>query len=189
MGSSHYTVPLHRPYHPWLNFIKWVEKLVGEEIVQGVDSINDERCQVSMADIITTLQELKVNPFALRICQVFAQNNDFLLFEEFLDMMSVLSEAAPPQVKAEWAFKVFDYDEDNLLGHSDVRKVVEAITNSGEGAGAENIARLDKDQVASVVENVLNETDLNRTGFISLTEFKQIVTNSPDFAQSFRIKL
>ena len=51
-----------------------------------------------MADIITTLQELKVNPFALRICQVFAQNNDFLLFEEFLDMMSVLSEAAPPQV-------------------------------------------------------------------------------------------
>ena len=93
------------------------------------------------------------------------------------------------QVKAEWAFKVFDYDEDNLLGHSDIRRVVEAITNSGEGAGAENIARLDKNQVASVVENVLNETDLNRTGFISLTEFKQIVTNSPDFAQSFRIKL
>merc|ERR1712013_589882 len=132
---------------------KRFEKLVGEEIVQGVDSINDERCQVSMADTITTLQELKVNPFALRIC------------------------------------KVFDYDEDNLLGHSDIRKVVEAITNSGEGAGAENIARLDKDQVSSVVENVLNETDLNRTGFISLTEFKQIVTNSPDFAQSFRIKL
>ena len=84
---------------------------------------------------------------------------------------------------------MFDYDEDNLLGHSDIRKVVEAITNSGEGVGADNLDRLDNAQVASVVENVLNETDLNRTGFISLTEFKQIVTKSPDFSQSFRIKL
>ena len=65
--------------------------------MRGVDSINDERCKVSMENVIT-LDELKVNPFALRLCQVFAQNGDFLLFEEFLDMMSVLSEAAPPQV-------------------------------------------------------------------------------------------
>ena len=61
-------------------------------------SINDERCKVSMEHFITTLDELKVNPFAFRLCEVFAQNGDFLLFEEFLDMMSVLSEAAPPQV-------------------------------------------------------------------------------------------
>ena len=66
--------------------------------MRGVDSINDERCKVSMENVITTLDELKVNPFALRLCQVFAENGDFLLFEEFLDMMSVLSEAAPPQV-------------------------------------------------------------------------------------------
>ena len=71
--------------------------------MQGVQSINDERCQVSMNDVITTLQELKVNPFALRLCQVFAQSDDFLLFEEFLDMMSVLSETAPPQVDTESA--------------------------------------------------------------------------------------
>merc|ERR1711942_607035 len=155
MGSSHYTVPLHRPYHPWLNFIKWVEKLVGEEIVQGVDSINDERCQVSMADIITTLQELKVNPFALRICQVFAQNNDFLLFEEFLDMMSVLSEAAPPQVKAEWAFQVYDYDGDNVIGKSDIAQVVAALTYTVEGLNQEVEDGLDKETVRGVVENVL----------------------------------
>ena len=171
--------------------------------MRGVDSINDERCKVSMENVIT-LDELKVNPFALRLCQVFAENGDFLLFEEFLDMMSVLSEAAPPQVtnivlfmytlclkqvKAEWAFKVFDYDGDNLLGKDDIWKVVDAITNSGEGVGQEKEVRLDKKEVNSVVENVLNETDLNRTGYISLTEFKQIVTKSPDFANSFRIKL
>ena len=51
-----------------------------------------------MENIINMLEELKVNPFAFRLCQVFAQSDEFLLFEEFLDMMSVLSEAAPPQV-------------------------------------------------------------------------------------------
>ena len=56
--------------------------------MRGVDSINDERCKVSMEQIITTLDELKVNPFAFRLCQVFAQNGDFLLFEEFLDDVS-----------------------------------------------------------------------------------------------------
>ena len=93
------------------------------------------------------------------------------------------------KVKAEWAFKVFDYDGDNLLGKNDIRKVVDSITNSGEGVGEEKEVRLDNKEVNSVVENVLNETDLNRTGFISLTEFKQIVTKSADFADSFRIKL
>merc|ERR1712123_81560 len=171
------------------NCCKRFEKLVGDEIVRGVDSINDDRCKVSMSHVITTLDELKVNPFALCLCQVFAQSDDFLLFEEFLDMMSVLSEAAPPQVKAEWAFKVFDYDGDNLLGKEDIWKVVDAITNSGEGLGQEKEVRLATEEVKSVVDNVLNETDLNRTGFISLTEFKQIVTKSADFADSFRIKL
>ena len=57
-------------------------------------------------------------------------------FEEFLDMMSVLSEMAPADVKAEWAFRVFDFDGDNLLGKEDITNVVKAITTAmsiGEG--------------------------------------------------------
>ena len=40
-----------------------------------------------------------------------------------------------------------------------------------------------------VVRNVLDETDLNGSGFISLVEFKQLVTKSHDFKDNFRIKL
>ena len=40
-----------------------------------------------------------------------------------------------------------------------------------------------------VVRNVLEETDLNGSGFISLVEFKQLVTKSHDFKDNFRIKL
>ena len=90
-------------------------------------------------------------------------------------------------MKADWAFKVFDYDEDNQLGKNDIRKVLDAIT--GEMVGREKDVRLEKEEVDSVVKNVLKEADLNGNKFISLTEFKQIVTRSPEFADRFRIKL
>ena len=43
--------------------------------------------------------------------------------------------------------------------------------------------------VEKVVRNVLDETDINKSGFISLVEFKQIVSKSHDFKDNFRIKL
>lgn len=52
--------------------------------------------------------ELRVNPFGDRICKVFSSSNDGdCTFEDFLDMMSVFSEAAPKSVKAEHAFRIF----------------------------------------------------------------------------------
>ena len=92
-------------------------------------------------------------------------------------------------MKAEWAFRVFDFDGDNRLSKEDIHQVVDAITNSGEMAGVESNTRLDNEEIKNIVKNVMDETDLNRTGFISLAEFKQIVTKSPDFVDSFRIKL
>lgn len=52
--------------------------------------------------------ELKVNPFGDRICRVFSSSHDGdCTFEDFLDMMSVFSDAAPKPVKAEHAFRIF----------------------------------------------------------------------------------
>lgn len=54
--------------------------------------------------------ELKVNPFADRICLVFCSaepSDGSMTFEDFLNMMSVFSEDAPVSVKAEYAFKIF----------------------------------------------------------------------------------
>ena len=93
------------------------------------------------------------------------------------------------QVKAEWAFQVYDYDGDNVIGKSDIAQVVAALTYTVEGLNQENEDGLDKETVRGVVENVLKEADFNNTGFISLTEFKQIATKSASFADNFRIKL
>lgn len=57
---------------------------------------------------IMTCTELRVNPFNDRICKVFSSSRDGdCTFEDFLDMMSVFSEAAPLTVKAEYAFRIF----------------------------------------------------------------------------------
>ena len=66
-----------------------------------------------------------------------------MMFEEFLDMMSVLSENAPREVreilfdyfwsnsmikvKADWAFKMFDYDGDGKLRGNDIANVVRVL--------------------------------------------------------------
>lgn len=52
--------------------------------------------------------ELRVNPFGDQICKVFSSSNDGdCTFDDFLDMMSVFSDAAPRSVKAEHAFRIF----------------------------------------------------------------------------------
>merc|ERR1719334_154912 len=151
-------------------------KLLPDEVRSGIQtdtitSINDQRCVVAVEDIKSGLEELSINPFSDGLCRVFGQGKSWMVFEEFLDMMSVLSESAPVQVKAEWAFRMFDSDSDGYLGRMDIQKAVLAITLSGE-------EQLDEERLDKVVDKVLAETDFNRTGFISLTEFKQIVTKS-----------
>lgn len=52
--------------------------------------------------------ELNTNPFGDRICKIFSSSKDGdCTFEDFLDMMSVLSEHAPASVKAEHAFRIY----------------------------------------------------------------------------------
>jgi len=85
-------------------------------------SVHDPQARVLHDNVVNGLQELKVNPFAKRICQVFSPDaGQLMTFEEFLDMLSSLSVATPPTVRAEWAFKIFDSDGDQLLGENDIR--------------------------------------------------------------------
>merc|ERR1711915_627191 len=131
-----------------------------------------------MGNDVVSINELKVNPFCFRLCKAFAQDNAaYLMFEEFLDLMSVMSEAAPAQVKAEWAFRVFDFDGDNRLSKEDTHQVVDAITNSGEMAGVESNTRLDNEEIKNIVKNVMDETDLNRTGLFHWQNLSRLLLN------------
>ncbi|CAG9825265.1 unnamed protein product [Phaedon cochleariae] len=120
--------------------------------------------------------ELSVNPFGERICMIFSSSQDGdCTFEDFLDMMSVFSETSPKSVKAEHAFRIFDFDGDDMLGVSDLMKVVNKLTGD---------KKLSESEMNMVIQNILEEADLDDDGSLSFAEFEHITDRSSDFLRS-----
>ncbi|KAF5294180.1 hypothetical protein FQR65_LT10891 [Abscondita terminalis] len=125
--------------------------------------------------------ELGVNPFGDRICKVFSSSRDGdCTFEDFLDMMSVFSDAAPKAVKAEHAFRIFDFDGDDMLGTSDLRQVINRLIGNNQ---------LSENEMQHLIQKILEEADLDDDGALSFAEFEHIIDKSSDFASAFRIRL
>ncbi|CAG0887889.1 unnamed protein product [Darwinula stevensoni] len=130
---------------------------------------------------VAALPLLRVNPFADRICQVFSSSQDGdISFEDFLDMMSVFSEAAPKSVKVEYAFRIFDFDGDDLLGFGDLTTILDRLTSP---------MRLKEEDRALLVSQLLEEADLDEDGALSFAEFDHVITKTPDFMSSFRVHM
>lgn len=120
--------------------------------------------------------ELRVNPFGDRICKVFSSSEDGdCNFEDFLDMMSVFSDAAPKAVKAEHAFRIYDFDGDDMLGIGDLKQVISRLI------GVDN--SLADSDLKQLVQNILEEADLDDDGALSFAEFEHIIDKSSDFAK------
>ncbi|XP_034950344.1 calcium and integrin-binding protein 1-like [Chelonus insularis] len=125
--------------------------------------------------------ELRVNPFGDRICKVFSSSQDGdCTFEDFLDMMSVFSDSAPKTVKAEHAFRIFDFDGDDMLGVGDLRQVIDRLTAPH---------RLNENEMQRLLQYILEEADLDDDGALSFAEFEHIIEKSSDFSKTFRIRL
>ncbi|XP_018320503.1 calcium and integrin-binding protein 1 isoform X2 [Agrilus planipennis] len=141
---------------------------------------HNKNAKLPMSKILH-LTELKVNPFGERICKVFSSGNDGdCTFEDFLDMMSVFSEAAPKSVKAEHAFRIFDFDGDDMLGTSDLQQIIKKLIGDNE---------LSKNNMQRLIQNILDEADLDDDGALSFAEFEHIINKSSDFLNVFRIRL
>jgi len=132
-------------------------------------------------DQIMDLQELKVNPFKDRICAVFSSSGDGdMTFEDFLDMMSVFSENAPKNVKVEYAFRIYDFDGDDMISVEDLKQVINRLTGEQE---------LSEEDMNRLIENIFDEADLDDDDTLSFAEFEHVISKAPDFINSFRIRL
>uniref|UniRef100_A0A8D8YQY5 Calcium and integrin-binding protein 1 n=1 Tax=Cacopsylla melanoneura TaxID=428564 RepID=A0A8D8YQY5_9HEMI len=130
---------------------------------------------------ILLLSQLRVNPFGDRICVIFSSSRDGdCTFEDFLDMMSVLSETAPKPVKAEHAFRIFDFDGDDMLGVTDLKQIIDRLTGSHH---------LSDNDVQHLIQNILDEADLDDDGALSFAEFELFIEKSQDFHKMFCIRL
>ncbi|XP_067411513.1 calcium and integrin-binding protein 1 [Emydura macquarii macquarii] len=133
-----------------------------------------------------TLPELRANPFQDRICRVFSTAEDgdgSMSFEDFLDMLSVFSDSATSEIKSHYAFRIFDFDDDGTLDRKDLEKLVNCLTGEGDET------RLSESEMDQLIQNILEESDIDKDGTINLSEFQHVISRSPDFASSFKIVL
>ncbi|XP_015284345.1 PREDICTED: calcium and integrin-binding protein 1, partial [Gekko japonicus] len=133
-----------------------------------------------------SLSRRQANPFRHRICRVFStapDGGDGLSFEDFLDVLSVFSDAATPEIKSHYAFRIFDFDDDGTLDKKDLENLVNCLTGEGEES------RLSPVEMEQLIQNILEESDIDKDGTINLSEFQHIISRSPDFPSSFKIVL
>ncbi|XP_015603177.1 calcium and integrin-binding family member 3 [Cephus cinctus] len=135
---------------------------------------------------LARLPELKENPFRERISEVFTKYRDpglpsdeGICFEEFLEMMSVFSEQAPRDLKVFYAFKIYDFDEDGVLGFGDLERTCKQLVQGG----------LTAEEVATVCRKVLEESDVDGDGALSYLEFEHVITRASDFLATFHIRI
>ena len=81
-------------------------------------------------ETIQSLPELMVCPFADRLCEVFSTDpkRRGLDFEDFMNMMSAFSHRAPWNLKAAYAFQIFDYNEDLAICARDIEVTINCLT-------------------------------------------------------------
>lgn len=94
-------------------------------------------------------------------------------------MMSVFSDQAPRDLKVHYAFKIYDFDGDGLLGLSDLEKTCNQLVRGG----------LSPEEVATICEKVLEESDIDSDGALSFLEFENVVTRSTDFLSTFQLRI
>ncbi|KAM9053309.1 LOW QUALITY PROTEIN: calcium and integrin-binding family member 4 [Megaptera novaeangliae] len=120
---------------------------------------------------VSSLPALRVNPFRDRTCRVFSHNNVFS-FEDVLGMASVFSEQACPSLKIEYAFCIYDFNENGLIDEEDLQRIIRRLLNSDE---------VSEDLLTDLTSHVLNESDLDNDNVLSFSEFEHAMAKSPDF--------
>jgi calcium and integrin-binding protein 1 len=161
---------------------KQIRRLYKRFAALNTKKINKHKADVHTRLTFSEVQQLPAlqeNPFRYRICQVFSSSGNGLSFEDFLDMCSVFSDAAPWELKSTYAFRIYDFDSDAFLSHSDIEETLLCITGD----------KLTSDEITTIVNNVIKEVDIDQDEKLSYAEFEHVVSRSPDFVTLFRLTI
>uniref|UniRef100_A0A8C3G9N9 Calcium and integrin binding family member 3 n=1 Tax=Cyclopterus lumpus TaxID=8103 RepID=A0A8C3G9N9_CYCLU len=141
-------VPLDYTSHP---DVKLPYELIGSMPELKVDPL-----------VHTCVPSVQDNPFRQRIAEVFSEDGEGnMTLDDFLDMFSVLSEMAPRDLKAYYAFKIYDFNNDDFICKADLEKTLNKLTRN----------ELTEDEVRMVCEKAIDEADLDNDGRLSLEDF------------------
>ena len=144
------------------------------------------------------LPEIENNPFKEDLVRIFNTDSEkhdrpggpWLSFYDFVDMMNVLSERAPSELKAEYAFRLYDMNGDGKITDDDVATVVEKLTgcdNNDEKITAQKEVLKEKNKL--LTNNLFSEIDVDNDGEIELNEFKNVISKYSRFTDHFKLRI
>ncbi|XP_063025570.1 long-chain-fatty-acid--CoA ligase ACSBG1-like isoform X7 [Melospiza melodia melodia] len=147
--------------------------------VVPMDYTKDPDVKLPM-QLIINMPELKENPFKERIVSSFSEDGEgSLSFNDFVDMFSVLSEMAPRELKAIYAFKIYDFNTDNFICKADLEKTLNKLTRE----------ELTAEEITLVCEKVIEEADMDGDGKLGFADFENMISKAPDFLSTFHIRI
>lgn len=154
---------------------------------------------------IDAYAHLQENPFRNRIVEAFSEDGmGNLSFNEFVDMFSVLSEMAPRELKAIYAFKIYGkrrtintsvmifknitaFNQGNLW---DCLLFMSIDFNVDNYLCKEDLEKtlnkltkeeLTPEEVDLVCEKTIEEADLDGDNKLSFADFENMISRAPDF--------
>ncbi|CAG9564170.1 unnamed protein product [Danaus chrysippus] len=161
-------------------------------LMKKFHSINPEKIsmdynyRVQKQDIIAKFEVLRNNPFQDRLFRVFSSQQDGCFsFEDLLDLCSAMSPDCPAEVKAAWAFRIFDIDEDNQITPKDICNILDRITWDPNNR-TNFLTHAEKMKIA---DTILEKVNLDKSGSVGLAEFRLMITRIPEFTSSFYFRL
>ncbi|XP_006890167.1 PREDICTED: calcium and integrin-binding family member 2-like isoform X2 [Elephantulus edwardii] len=126
------------------------------------------------------LDKYQENLFKERIMEAFSEEGDRnLTFNDSVDMFSMLCESAPHDLKANYAFKIYDFITDNFICKEDQEMTLARLTKS----------ELDEEEVVLVCEKVIEEADLDGDGKLGFADFEDMITKASDFLSTFHVRI
>uniref|UniRef100_A0A673GFL6 Calcium and integrin-binding family member 2 n=1 Tax=Sinocyclocheilus rhinocerous TaxID=307959 RepID=A0A673GFL6_9TELE len=120
------------------------------------------------------------NPFRNRIVESFSEDGQGnLSFNDFVDMFSVLSETAPRELKAIYAFKIYVHKNKNIKKCYNVIVTLHSLRGCNKYLYC-NFNKRCK-EVNLVCEKAIEEADLDGDSKLSFADFENMISRAPDF--------
>ena len=101
-------------------------------------------------------------------------------FDDYLDMYSALAEGAARDVKTTYAFKIYDFDGDGVIGKDDLKAVIDRLLHDQD-------KHLTKAETNGLIDCLLKEVDNDEDNAICFPEFQQAMQKCPDFMSHFKM--
>jgi len=119
------------------------------------------------------------------VFNAFDTNNDgSIQFDEFIRGMSIMTRGTPEE-KLEFAFRLYDLDNDGFITKVEMVKIVTALYRMlGDLVSLQGE---EYDSPVKLVDKIFKEMDANKDGMISLQEYKTGAQKDPAIVQGLAL--